>query len=200
MSNPSSWKDIVGSSDDDGRSQGEEFPLKPAVLSPQRSTGMRLTSGDVRIGLDAKIMGLVPMVARGRSDLAVVYLVAHLWTEKSPERRMCRRVGVALLAPGIVSRGVSHSVGKRIDCSSASDASSWGIQPDREDSTRSEGVESSRSGVTPHRSQVSSWHLPPTTSLPAFKRAQTLQHCTRFSNNALVVEALHCLLSGAMPR
>ena len=49
------------------------------------------------------------------------------------------------------------------------------IQPVREDSTRSEGVESSRSGVTPHQAQASSRSWPLVTSaviagdtLPAF--------------------------------
>jgi len=66
------------------------------------------------------------------------------------------------------------------------------IQPVREDSTRSEGVESSRSGGTTHRQQASSRSWPLVTSpviagdaLPAFigtppgSTAPVREHCTR---------------------
>ena len=54
------------------------------------------------------------------------------------------------------------------------------IQPVREDSTRSEGVESSRSGVTPHRQQASSRIWRSTTSPARVLHAQTTQRCTRY--------------------
>ena len=72
------------------------------------------------------------------------------------------------------------------------------IQPVREDSTRSEGVESSRSGATPHRQQacarVSSLtlHMPASTRPRPGSNAPDPSHYTRSV-------ALHPIRRGAMP-
>ena len=58
------------------------------------------------------------------------------------------------------------------------------IQPVREDSTRSEGVESSRSGVTPHRQQASSRSWPPASSPIIADDASPTFNCARPGSHA----------------
>ena len=53
------------------------------------------------------------------------------------------------------------------------------IQPIREDSTRSEGVESSRSVITPHPPRASSWSWTPMTSPIIADDASPTFNCTR---------------------
>ena len=72
------------------------------------------------------------------------------------------------------------------------------IQPVRERSTRSEGVESSRSGVTPHRQQALSRIWRSTTSSAAFHKPRprstvpVTSSCTRYV-------AVHPIRRGVMP-
>ena len=56
--------------------------------------------------------------------------------------------------------------------------------PHREDSTRSEGVESSRSGVTPHRQQASSRSWPPASSPIIADDASPTFNCARPGSHA----------------
>ena len=107
----------------------------------------------------------------------------HFPNQLANKRRKHRIAGNVLVAvrPLTTSRTASldqpaHATAPQTGCAPARGLHLIGsIQPVREDSTRSEGVESSRSGVTPHQAQASSRSWPLVTSaviagdtLPAF--------------------------------
>ena len=105
----------------------------------------------------------------------------HFPNQLANKLRKHRIAGNVLVAvrPLTTSRTASldqpaHATAPQTGCAPARGLHLIGsIQPVREDSTRSEGVESSRSGVTPHRSQASSRSRPSHATAPFLSATPT---------------------------